>query len=173
MHESQGVRGFLATIESLQRAIGSVVAWLTLFMVLLTVVIVVLRKGFGLGWIGMQEAVVWMHALVIFLGVAFTLIHDDHVRVDIFYRRYSPAQQQWVNRLGALLLLLPVCITLLITSWDYVLVSWQIGEASQESGGLPGLFLLKSGLLLMPILLSLQALAMAITGRTSMMESAA
>jgi TRAP-type mannitol/chloroaromatic compound transport system permease small subunit len=140
---------------------GRFIAWLSLPMVVLTFVIVVLRYAFDLGWIWMQESVVWLHATVFMLASAYTLNRDEHVRVDIFYRAMNERRQALVNLCGTLLLLLPVCIFLLIVSMDYVLVSWSIREGSREAGGLPYPFvsLLKSLIPLTAGLLCLQAVA--------------
>lgn len=141
-------------------ATGQAVAWLTLLMVLLTFLVVVLRYGFDLGWIALQESVTYLHALNFMLGAAFTLKHDGHVRVDIFYQKFGPRGRAWVDLLGTLLLLLPVCLFILIASWGYVAESWAVRESSGEAGGLPLVFLLKSILLLMPVLLLIQGLIM-------------
>jgi len=149
-------------IDSLSEATGRVIGWLTLAMVVVTFVIVVLRYLFNIGWISLQESVTWMHALVFSLGAAFALRRDGHVRVDIFYARMSPRGKAWVNLLGALFLLLPTCAFILWVSWDYVAASWSLRESSAEAGGLPGIFLLKTVIVLMMVLLLLQGFALAI-----------
>lgn len=146
-------------IDHFSELTGRAVAWLTLLMVLLTFIIVVLRYGFDSGWIALQESVTWLHATVFMLGASYALKRDSHVRVDIFYQKFSSHGRALVNLLGSLLLLLPVCLFIFQASWDYVLEAWTIGENSAETGGLPALYLLKSLLLIMPSLLILQALA--------------
>lgn len=147
------------TIDTITELLGKAVAWLTLLMVLLTFSIVVLRYGFNLGWIGMQESVFYFHGIVFMLGAAYTLKHDGHVRVDIFYQKYSPKQKALLNLFGSVILLLPVCIFIFFISLDYVLSSWNIMESSPEAGGLPLVYLNKSLILLLAITLSLQGLA--------------
>lgn len=147
------------TIATITELLGKAVAWLTLLMVLLTFSIVVLRYGFNLGWIGMQESVLYFHGIVFMLGAAYTLKHDGHVRVDIFYQKYSPKQKALLNLFGSVILLLPVCIFIFFISLDYVLSSWNIMESSPEAGGLPLVYLNKSLILLLAITLSLQGLA--------------
>ncbi|MFT6248142.1 MAG: TRAP-type mannitol/chloroaromatic compound transport system permease small subunit [Cognaticolwellia sp.] len=147
------------TIDTITELLGKAVAWLTLLMVLLTFSIVVLRYGFNLGWIGMQESVLYFHGIVFMLGAAYTLKHDGHVRVDIFYQKYSPKQKALLNLFGSVILLLPVCIFIFFISLDYVLSSWNIMESSPEAGGLPLVYLNKSLILLLAITLSLQGLA--------------
>ncbi len=149
-------------IDSLNEAIGHAVGWLTLAMVLVTFVIVILRYLFNAGWIALQETVTWMHAMVFSLGAAFALRRDGHVRVDISYARMSPRGKAWVNLLGTLFLLLPACAFILWVSWGYVAASWSVREASAEAGGLPGIFLLKTVILVMMVLLLLQGVALVI-----------
>ena len=96
---------------------------------------VVLRYGFDLGWIAMQEAVLYLHATIFMLGMAFTLKHDGHVRVDVFYRNFSLRGQAWVNFLGSIILLLPICIFIAWVSLDYIMLSWELKETSAEAGG--------------------------------------
>jgi len=136
---------------------GKSVAWLTLLMVLLTFTVVVLRYGFNLGWIWLQESVTYLHAIVFMVAAAWTLLIDDHVRVDIFYRGRSEQHQAWINLVGTLIFLVPVCIFLLVASWDYVEVAWRVQERSREADGIPFVYLLKTLLLILPVLLLIQA----------------
>lgn len=135
---------------------GRAVAWLTVLMVIITFSVVVLRYGFDLGSIAMQESVIYLHALNFMLGAAYTLKHDAHVRVDIFYQKMTSRGKAWVDLFGTLLLLLPMCGFIGWSSWDYVATAWSVREASGEAGGLPFVYLLKSTLLVMPALLILQ-----------------
>ncbi len=132
------------------------ISWLTLAMVMVTFAIVVLRYGFELGWIAMQESVIYMHALVFLIGIPYTLKHDGHVRVDIFYSKMNERGKNWVNLWGTLLLLFPVTIFIAWISWDYVTAAWALQEQSGEAGGLPWVYLLKSSILLMALLLFIQ-----------------
>lgn len=146
-------------LEGLSEWSGRLIAWLTLLLVLITFAVVVLRYGLDIGWIGLQEVITYLHATVFMLGAAYTLRHEGHVRVDIFYQRFGPRGQAWVDLLGTLLLLWPMCLFIIVFSWDYVAVSWERLETSNEPGGLPFVYLLKSLLILMPALLMLQGLA--------------
>ncbi len=129
-------------------------------MVLITFAVVVLRYAFNTGWIAMQESITYLHALVFMLGAAYTLEQGGHVRVDIFYQKFSEKGRAWVNLLGTALLLYPLMIFIAWISWDYVSESWKVMEGSREAGGLPGVFLLKTLLLLMPVAVMLQGLAL-------------
>ena len=154
--------GFAASIDAFSAFVGRAVAWLTLLMVIVTVVIVVLRYAFDLGFIWLQESLTWLHASAFMLGIAYTLQQDEHVRVDIFYRNLSPQRRAWINGLGVVLFVLPLAGFLLVESFGYVQTAWQIGEVSRDSGGLPypAIPLLKSMLLLMPVAVALQGAAM-------------
>lgn len=151
--------GLAGTLIQLNRWLGNSCAWLTLFMVLATALVVILRYGFGIGAIALQESVMYAHALVFMGAAAWTLQRGGHVRVDIFYQKFPPHRQVIVDLLGHLFLLLPVCLFLGWNSWDYVTSSWATREASNESGGLAFVYLQKSIILLMIISLLVQAAA--------------
>ena len=146
------------TLDALNERLGRAVSWLSLLMVLVTFAVVVLRR-FGIGWIAMQESVTYMHAVLFLVGAAYTLKHQGHVRVDIFYRRFSQRTQAWVDLFGGLFLLLPVCLFIFYMSWEYVAVSWELLEGSREAGGLDGVYLLKSMILVMAGLLVLEGIS--------------
>jgi TRAP-type mannitol/chloroaromatic compound transport system permease small subunit len=137
--------------------LGRSVSWLTLVLTLLAFVIVLLRYGLNLGWIWLQESVTYLHALVFMVAAAWALQSDDHVRVDIFYRGGSERYRNWVDLAGTVVLLVPFCLFLLYVAWDYVAASWATRETSREAGGLPLVWLLKSLILVLPLLLLLQA----------------
>ena len=107
-------------LRRLISASGKTVAWLTLAMVLLTFFIVILRYGFNLGWIWLQESVTYMHVTVFMVAAAWTLQQDEHVRVDIFYNRLSERNRHWVNLVGVLLFLVPLCVFIIISALPYV-----------------------------------------------------
>ena len=162
---SADTAGPAAIIDRISVAVGNAAAWLTLAMVLCTCVVVVLRYVFDIGLIWLQESVTWMHAIVFMLGAAYTLQQEEHVRVDIFYRDMSETRRAWVNLLGVLFFIVPLCIFMVVTSVDYVMAAWRIREVSRESGGLPFPFvpLLKSVLILMPLTVLLQGASLALT----------
>jgi TRAP-type mannitol/chloroaromatic compound transport system permease small subunit len=137
-------------------SVGTGVSWLLLVLVLVTFSVVILRYGFNLGWIWLQELIVYLHSAVFLLAAAWAFQADEHVRVDIFYRGKSPRHQAWVNLLGTMLLVVPFSIYLLWVGWGYVSASWQVLEGSREAGGLDFVYLLKTLMLLLPVLLLLQ-----------------
>lgn len=146
-------------IDAFSEAVGRAVAWLAVLLVLDTCAVVLLRYGVGQGSIALQEGMTYLHATLFMLAMAVTLKRGGHVRVDIFYRRFSPRARALVDACGTAFLLLPLCALILATSWPYVAASWAIREASTEAGGLPYVWLLKGLLIAMPALLALQGVA--------------
>ena len=141
---------------------GKATSWLTLAMVIFTAIIVIMRYVFDTGFIWMQESVTWMHAAVFMIGAAYTLLHEEHVRVDIFYRKMSDRGRAVVDLLGVVLFLLPLCGFLAFTAYDFAAAAWSIHETSREPGGLPYpmIPLLKSIVIIMPVAVFLQGISM-------------
>lgn len=152
----------LNLLDRFSEVIGRLTAWLTLVMVLVTFVVVVMRYVFDAGLIWMQESVTWMHACVFMLGAAYTLHHEEHVRVDIFYRGMNDTRRALVDAVGIVVFLLPMCGFIATKTWDFAGASWAMKEVSRESGGLPYpmIPLLKSVILVMPITVALQGLSL-------------
>jgi len=152
------MHAFINTIERFIDWSGRAVSWLTLLMVIVTFIVVVLRYVFDIGWIALQESITYMHALVFLVGAAWAMQQQAHVRVDIFYSRFSEKTRAWIDMTGSLVLLLPVMVFIAWISWEYVANSWGVLEGSREAGGLPAVFLLKSLILVLAVMLILQAL---------------
>lgn len=150
-------RKTLAGTEAFIDWSGRAVSWLSLLLVLVTFVVVVLRYVFDSGSIAMQEVTTYLHASVFLVGMAYTMQQNAHVRVDILYTRFSTQTKAWVDLFGAVFFLLPFMLFISWISWEYIVDSWSVLEGSREAGGLPGVFLLKSLILVMTFLLSLQA----------------
>ncbi len=147
-------------IEWLNERLGRLVSWLVLLLVLNTFAVAVLRYGFSRGWVWLQETYVWMHAIVFLAAAGYTFLHDGHVRIDIFYGSASLRTRAWVNLLGTCLILFPMLAVVTWACLPYVQLSWSRWETSQEAGGLPGLFILKSFLLVFVVSLGLQGVAL-------------
>lgn len=149
-------------LDRLSTVIGRGASWLTLLMVVVTFVVVVMRYVFDAGYIWVQESVIWMHAVVFMLGAAYTLGEEGHVRVDVFYRNMNSRQKAWVDLIGVVVLLLPLCVFLAWSSVDFVSQSWNLAESSREPGGLPFPFfpILKTVILLMPVTVALQGVSL-------------
>lgn len=148
-----------AQIENFIDLTGRAVSWLSIAMVAITFIVVILRYVFDIGWIALQESITYLHATLFLVAAAYTLQNEAHVRVDIFYTHFSESKKAWVDLFGTLFLLLPMMVFISVVSWQYILESWHVLEGSREAGGLPGVFLLKSMILLMTSLLILLSIA--------------
>jgi TRAP-type mannitol/chloroaromatic compound transport system permease small subunit len=150
------------TIDRLTRAIGRAVAWLALVIVLLQFALVLARYVLGFGSIWLTETVIYAHATLFMLAAAWTLQAGGHVRVDVFYADAGPRARALIDLLGALLLLLPFVLVLVWLSVPFATRSWAVLERSQETSGLPLLFLLKTIIPLFAVLMALQGVAQAL-----------
>jgi TRAP-type mannitol/chloroaromatic compound transport system permease small subunit len=147
------------TIDRFSRIVGQTTAWLALIMVLVQFLVVVLRYVFGLGFIWMQESIMYMHGLLFMVGAGYTLLMDGHVRVDVFYREASPRGKAVVDLLGSLFFLIPFCVLILWVSYGYVANSWRVLEGSKETSGIQGIYLLKTTILVFGGLVILQGVS--------------
>ena len=108
----------------------------------------------------MQDLYVWLNGMM-FMGIAgFTLFQNGHVRVDVFYRPASIERKAWVDLLGCIFFVTPFLYILTVYSFPYVQRSWRFMEASSNFGGMPGLYIVKSFLLVFVVVIALQAIAM-------------
>ena len=164
------MHSLIRKIDKFDDVIGRSAAWLALVMVLLMGLIVLLRYVFQIGSIALQESVIYLNALIFTLGAAYTLKEQGHVRVDVFNNRFSPKTQQIVEILGIVLFLFVTCGFVIWASWEYVSVSWRIREGSAESSGLPIVYLLKSSLIALPLLLALQGVSELLKAIASLLD---
>jgi TRAP-type mannitol/chloroaromatic compound transport system permease small subunit len=149
-------------IDALNEHVGRVVSLLALLMVLVQFIVVLQRYVFGIGSIWMQESIVYMHGFLFMLVAGYTLLHNGHVRVDVFYRTMSSRAKAWVDLLGTIFLIWPLCYLIFIVSLPYVEASWAVREGSRETSGIQGVFILKSVILAFVVLLALQSLSLLI-----------
>jgi len=152
---------FIRVVDALNAALGRVLAWGLLVAVLVCFAGVVLRYGFGLAFVWMQDTYVWLNAVGFTLGAGFALKADAHVRVDVFFRPAPPRRKAWIEIAGTFLFLLPTLAVIALFSFPAVRLSWLFGEGSQNVGGLPGLYLLKACVLGFCAVMALQGLAQA------------
>ncbi|HZD24869.1 MAG TPA: TRAP transporter small permease subunit [Alphaproteobacteria bacterium] len=157
-----GLLSVARAIDALNERFGRVVTWLALIMVLIQFIVVVMRYVFGLSSLFMQESIVYMHAIVFLAAAGYTLLHDGHVRVDIFYGGATARTRALVNLLGVLFLLLPMMVMTVLVSWGFVRASWAVLEVSQEGSGIPAVFLLKTFILVFAVVLFLQGISLAV-----------
>ena len=153
---------FVEKQNKLQQFFGQILAWGLLSLVFISALIVVLRYGFDVGSIALQEVALYNHAVIFMLGFAYTLQQNEHVRVDIFYGQMSDRKKAIVDFFGMLFFALPVIAFIAWASWDYISLSWRVYESSAEAGGLEYVYLLKTVILVMTGLLGLQVFSVMI-----------
>ena len=133
--------------------IGKLISLMIPVMTLLMIAVIVARYFFGIGLTGIQELVMYIHALIFLGSAGFVHFKDEHVRVDIFYRESSSAYKQNANFFLSCLFLIPVCFVIGFYSLELIEMSWKIKEASTEAGGLKFVYVQKSLIILFPITL--------------------
>ena len=146
-------------LDSFSEMTGKICSWFVALMVLVTCLVVVMRYGLDMGSVFLQDVVLYLHGGLFLLVAAFALKRGAHVRVDIFYRNFSTSKKALVDLLGNLIFLQPICWTILLYSWGYVEFSWRIMEVSPEPDGLPFVYVQKSLLIVVAILLALQSIS--------------
>lgn len=149
-------------IDTLNEKIGVAISWLTTLLMLIVCFDVFTRYLLKRSSMVVQELEWHIFAIIFLLAAGYTLKHDRHVRVDVFYIKFSPRARAWINFIGSMIFLIPFAVLVIWASNNFVAASFQIGETSPDPGGLPARFLLKACVLLGFFLLFLQALSLAI-----------
>ena len=146
-------------IDKINTYIGYLCGIFAFSMVLIVFTVVVLRYGFSIGFIWMQEIYVWLHSFIFMLGSGFTYLANEHVRIDVFYRDASKKYKATVDLLGNLILLLPFLYIIWKFSYPFVYRSFLMNEVSREAGGMPALYILKSAILWFCFVLFIQIIS--------------
>jgi TRAP-type mannitol/chloroaromatic compound transport system permease small subunit len=141
-------------IDALNERVGRALIWLVLVMVLISAGNATSRYLFNLAsnaWLELQ----WYLFAAVFLGCAgYTLLHNDHIRIDVISARLSPRTQIWIDILGTVFFLLPMSLYLLWLSWEPFVNAWVTGEISSNPGGLvrwPARLMIPVGFLLLSL----------------------
>jgi TRAP-type mannitol/chloroaromatic compound transport system permease small subunit len=149
-------------VSAINSLVGNVFAWLALAMVLVCFAVVVQRYAFSTGRVWMQDLYVWLNGAMFTAVAGFALLRNDHVRVDIWYRPAKLRTKALIDLFGVLVFLLPYCWVVWVYAWPSIVRSWRYAEGSTNIGGMPGLYVLKSFVLVFAALLALQGVAMAL-----------
>lgn len=137
------LRNICGKIDTINEYVGQVVSWATLFLVAVTFTDVVMRYFFNTSYVFTQELEWHIFAFIFLMGAGYTLKHDGHVRVEVFYDRMGPKGRSWVNLIGVLFFLIPSCALFIKTGIPFVVKSFQVMEGSPDPGGIPFRFILK------------------------------
>ncbi len=138
---------------------GRLASWFTTALVLLVCFDVLRRFLINDTEAWIMELEWHLFAMIFLFGAGYALKHDRHVRVDLFYANFSSRDKAWVNLVGSLVFLLPWCIIVGVTSFQYAAGSFAIGEGSPDPGGLPARYIIKFAITIGVTLLGLQGLA--------------
>lgn len=149
-------------ICAINTIVGRVGAWLALGIVIACFTVVVQRYFFGVSYLWLRDLYVWLNGAMFTSVAGYALARGDHVRVDIFYRPASIRRKAMVDLFGVLIFLLPFMVIVVLYSWPFVSRSWSFWEGSSNVGGMPGLYVLKSFILVFAALVALQGIAMAL-----------
>jgi TRAP-type mannitol/chloroaromatic compound transport system permease small subunit len=158
----QSLAFVMRAINLLNRIIGNVFSWAALAIVLVCFWVVVERYVFQNTRLWMQDLYPWLNGVMFTAVAGYALYRNDHVRVDIFFRPASTRRKALLDLLGVCLFLLPFAWVVWTSSYTFVARSWGLFEGSANPGGMPGLFVLKSFILVFAALIGLQGVAMAI-----------
>ena len=149
---------FAALIDALNERVGKTVYWLVLVAVLVSAGNAIVRKLFNMSSNAFLELQWYLFSAVFLFSAGFTLLRNDHVRIDVIAGRLSPRAQAWIDVFGTLFFLLPMALLLMWLSWPIFIRTYTHGEISTNAGGL----LIWPARLMVPIgfaLLSLQGVS--------------
>jgi TRAP-type mannitol/chloroaromatic compound transport system permease small subunit len=141
-------------IDAVNDRFGTVAIWLVLISCLLSAGNAMSRHFLNASSNAWLEVQWYMFAAMVLLGGPLTLKLNEHVRVDLIYSSVSERTRVWIDIVGGLLFLLPICLILVYFTWPFFLDSWRIHEGSQNAGGLirwPVKLLFPVGFLLMAL----------------------
>ena len=141
--------------DKVNQIIGRNISWFIILMVIVQLSIVMARYIYGIGFLELQELLIYLHGSLFTLAAGYTLLEDEHVRVDIFYRDSSKQHKKFINLICGVIFLLPVIVFIAFYSFDLIVMAWGIKEISTEAGGLPFAYIQKSLILLFPLTLML------------------
>ncbi len=155
---------FIRFVDRLNDVVGRATAWLMVFVVLSAFTMVFVRYVMSVGAVWTNDMIIWPHGIAFMLAAGYTLLNSEHVRVDIFYAKASARRRAVIDIFGTIFFLLPWLITVAYVATPYALSSWSIMESSDQTGGLPAVYFVKSAIPMFCFLLGLQGLAMIARG---------
>ena len=127
---------FSRFVDWLNDWVGKGVYWLILVSVIVSSGNATIRYAFSRSSNGWLEIQWYLFSAVFLLGAGYTLLHNEHVRIDIFYGRLKPRTRAWIDLLGGIFFLLPMAGLIMILAWPVFLESWRLHEYSTDAGGL-------------------------------------
>ena len=131
-------------IDRINTSVGHAVSWLSLLLVIVIIADVFMRYLFNYSSPVSFEIEWHIFAILFLLSAGWALLEDKHVRVDVFYNQFSPRKKAWVNLVGTLTMLLPLCYVGVVEGFQFTANSLAVGETSPDPGGLPARYVVKA-----------------------------
>jgi TRAP-type mannitol/chloroaromatic compound transport system permease small subunit len=156
------MRELARRIDAFQERVGRAVSWLMFGMVAVTFGDVIFRYLFRRSYVFIQELEWHLFGVVYLLAAGYTLLYNEHVRVDILYARLSPRGKAWMDFALLWVFFFPSCLLIIYTTWPFVANSFAVNEGSPDPGGIPARWVLKSVIILGFVLLVIQGISQAI-----------
>lgn len=147
-------------VDKINIKIGKIFSWFVLLLIVVVCADVLLRYAFNYSIVAMQELEWHIFAIIFLMGASYTLMEDGHVRVDVFYVKYSEKTKAIINIIGTILFLIPLCVLIIWTSYEFTAISFRINETSPDGGGLPARYIIKSFIPISFFFLLLQGLSL-------------
>ena len=139
-------------IDKLSERIGGTVIWLVLAAVLISAGNAIVRKTFNTSSNALLEIQWYLFSAVFLLGAGYAFLRNAHVRIDFISNHLSPRVRNWIDIVGIIVFLGPLCILLIKLSWPLFVNAWVSGEMSQNAGGLirwPVMLMIPAGMALL------------------------
>ena len=153
------MKQFQILIEKVIDGIANTLAYLLALMIILVFITVFARYMLNVGYVALQELIMYFHAILFMFGVSYALKEKSHVKIDIIYNSLNKKYQHYISMLGTIIFIIPTSIFITYSSMDMVIQSWLLLEGSSEAGGLDLIFILKSVIPITGFLIFIQALS--------------
>jgi TRAP-type mannitol/chloroaromatic compound transport system permease small subunit len=139
-------------IDAANERVGRIIYWLILAAVLLSAGNAIVRYAFNISSNGWLEIQWYLFSAVFLFGAGYTLLNNQHIRIDIVAGRLSKRTQAWIDILGTVFFLLPMALTIMWLSWPVFIDAYRSHEVSSNAGGLvvwPARLMVPAGFLLL------------------------
>ena len=153
------MKQFQILIDKIIDNITNILTYLLVSMIILVFITVIIRYMLNISYVALQELIMYFHAILFMFGISYALKEKSHVKIDIIYNSLKKKYQYFISMLGTIFFIIPTSLFITYSSMDMVIQSWSLLEGSSEAGGLDLIFILKTIIPIMGILIFLQALS--------------
>jgi TRAP-type mannitol/chloroaromatic compound transport system permease small subunit len=149
-------------IDTWQDALGRGMSWLMLLMVLVVFTDVVMRYAINTTYVFMQELEWYLFGIVYLMAGGYTMLYNEHVRVDIVYSRLPPRRKAWLDFILLFVFFFPSCIVIVVATWPFFRNAYAVLEGSSDPGGIPARWALKGVIIVAFVVMIAQGVSEAI-----------